>query len=169
MKKVLLTPESVGDNLSAVLVLLNREIDMRLASVAASIVVLALGLGSIAYANHDEFSPPERINCRLLVGNQFRCEGFDRQVLVEDSSNAELQRGVEDTFHFIYALAYLTSDQTATVFFNYNNTKLKSVRLRTNTMFLHPDIGHGSWKKYKDGIFMCDESYMACSLTNRSF
>lgn len=138
---------------------------MRLATITASIIALTLCLGSSAYATQVEFYPPERINCKLIGGDQFKCEGFDRQVLIEESTNADLQKGIEDTFYFVYALAYLTPDQSATVFFNYNDTKFKLVRLRTMSTIFHPDVSHGSWKKYEEGIYVCDESYMACSLT----
>lgn len=139
---------------------------MRLATFAASIVALTFGLGGLASASSAEFYPPERINCKLIGGNQFRCGGFDRSMLVEDSTNADLQKNTEDTFFFVYGVAYVAPNRTASVFFNYNDTRFKSVRLRTNSMYFHPDVRHGSWKRIKDRIYMCNDSYMACSLTD---
>lgn len=141
---------------------------MRLATIASTLVALTLGVGNSVWASQTEFYPPERIDCRLMNGDQIRCEGFDRQVLREHATNAELRRDIVDTFFFVSGLAYFTpGSSNATVFFSYNDSKSKLVQLITNDIILHPDASHGSWRKFSEGVYVCDESYMACSLTNR--
>lgn len=139
---------------------------MRLATSVASIVVIAFCLSSNVFAKRNEFYPPERIDCKLIGLDHFSCEGYDRRILGEDATNAELQRDQENTFFFVYALAYFQPNQpNATVYFNYNDSKLKTVRLKTTDVMLHPDVHNGSWKKLQEGVYACNESYMTCSLT----
>jgi hypothetical protein len=133
------------------------------ALVGASLLFIA-GLGNVAYASIESYYPPERINCRLNEANRLTCDGFNREVLTEDTTTVDFPAGKDEMLGFHSAVAYFTPDHNqATLFFTYHNAKQKMVKLKTMDVAARPDMTNGSWKKFKDDIYTCHAGYMNCS------
>ena len=141
---------------------------MKLKIVAGSIFALTLGLIGVAHANAvSSYYPPERIHCMLSGQNEVSCDEFNRQYLVEDTSNADLQQNRHETFHFVSGAAYFTPDQKeAVIFYTYNNHHYKMVKLKTINPNIRPDLFNGNWRKVAEDIYTCDAGYMSCPITN---
>ena len=138
---------------------------MKLKAIVGSVLFLALG--NMAYADGGRYAPPERINCTVNNASQLVCNGFNRQYLIEDKTTADLEKGKTETFYFTSGVAYFTpSMNEASVYFSYNNSKFKIVRLKTVNSSIHPNIQSGDWEKFKDDIYVCDTGYMGCTITN---
>lgn len=139
---------------------------MKLKIMIGSTIALAF-MSSIVYAVSGGYYPPERINCTLTDSSQVNCSGFSRQYLIEDTSNANLKKGKDETFYFVSAAAYFTPNHDeASIFYTYNNAYFKMVKLKTINTSIRPDFENGDWKKLNDEIYTCDASYMRCPITN---
>lgn len=133
--------------------------------IVASMALLALGIGSIAYARGDYF-PPERIHCsRASDTAKPICTEFNRQYLTEDAATT-LEVGKDEVFSYVSGAAYYTPDQQIAVFYTYKNSRFKSIKLKTINTAIKPDLANGSWRKIKDDLYVCDAGYMNCPITN---
>lgn len=128
-------------------------------------VVSLLVLSQAALAN--TYYPPERIHCKLNETNQLSCGDFNRQYLAEDTYTVDFQNGKEQILYFVSGAAYFTDHQeSASIFYSYHDARGKMVKLKTINSSLRPDFVNGSWKFLKDNIYVCDNSYMSCPITN---
>lgn len=144
---------------------------MKVKVMIGGLMALMVGFAS-AYAQTGYYCPPERLNCRLISANKFTCNQINRQYLAEDVTTAALRLDVEETFHFVSAVAYYSKPQEGTnagpqglVFFTYHNSNLKMVTLKTIDPFVHPDLNNGDWKKVQGDIYTCETGYMRCPVT----
>ncbi|MBA3661693.1 MAG: hypothetical protein H0W64_08205 [Gammaproteobacteria bacterium] len=128
-------------------------------------MTLIIGLMSVANAT-ERYHPPERLTCKLNHLNKLKCHDFNRRLLIEDVSNATLSKDRTDVFNFVSGVAYSSPNHTETsVFFTYNNSKFKMVRLKTIHPSIQPDLANPNWKKFNDDIYTCNASYMDCAIT----
>lgn len=140
---------------------------MKLKIFIASLVAVVFGFNGIACARPGSYYPPERLNCQLKNNARFQCEPIDRHYLVEDMTNANLQKNRTEVFHFVSAVAYFTANHLeASVFYTYENTSMKMVKLRTIDPSIRPDITHGTWKKFNNDIYTCDAGYLSCPISS---
>lgn len=118
---------------------------------------------------HNSFAqnyyPPERLTCMLDRHNKIKCYTFNRKLLKEETTNAELQRRKNSVFHFVSAVAYTTPTRNETsVFYTYNDSMYKLLRLKTVHTRIQPDYTNPNWKKFNDDIYTCDAGYMNCPI-----
>jgi hypothetical protein len=139
---------------------------MRLKNSIVSAFALTLGLCGVAFAATDYF-PPERINCKLNEVAQLSCEGFDRQYLSEDTYTVDFPPAKEMTLFFVKAVAYFDlRTNEASVFYTYNNSAHRMVKLKTINTQMRPDLTFQAWTKFMDNIYNCEAGYMQCPITN---
>jgi hypothetical protein len=141
---------------------------MKLKSIlVGTLSALSLGLALNSFAGHintNNYYPPERINCSLHDG-KLACEGFNHQYLVEDTYTADFS-GKDQVFAFFSGAAYYTPNKgDATIFFTYQNSHAKSVKLKTVSPRIRPDFENGNWTKVHDDLYVCKEGYMSCPIT----
>lgn len=142
-----------------------EELRMKLKSIIGNMVVIALGLSSVAYAS--DYYPPERMDCRFTDKGKISCEAFDRSYLTEDLSNAEFPHDVNEVFYFVSAAAYFSPSQhEASVFYTYHNQDGQMVKLRTVNSDIRPNLRKGNWRKLNRDIYVCNAGYMSCPITS---
>lgn len=117
-----------------------------------------------AIAASGSYYPPERIHC-TVNDHKLSCEGFNRQYLVEDAYTADFHRNKEQVFSFMSGAAYFNSNRSeATVFYTYNNSQHKNVKLRSASTIIRPDFDKGNWVKVQEDLYVCKAGYMQCPI-----
>ena len=134
---------------------------------AATVISLGFIVAPLsAFAAPSSYYPPERVHC-TYTNQELSCEGFNHQYLVEDTHTADFDNNRDQVFSFESGAAYYNSDRTeVSVFYTYNNSQHKNVRLRTASTSIRPDFEHGNWVRTAADIFRCDSGYMQCPITS---
>ena len=136
--------------------------------IVGTITALSMGLVMTSFAGKqggNNYYPPERIHCSL-DHDKLNCEGFNHQYLVEDAYTADLN-GKDQVFAFASGSAYLTADQAdSTVFFTYRNSHFKTVKIKSASAGIRPDLENGKWTKMNNDLYVCKSGYMNCPITS---
>lgn len=138
---------------------------MSLKTIIVSAIAMSLGISSIAFAANDYF-PPERIRCSVDNIGKLSCNDFNRKYLVEDTYTADFPSGQEVVFLFGTGVAYYDTQDQWQVFYTYKDSTGKSVKLKSISYSIKPDIQTGAWIKYKDEFYNCTAGYMSCPIFN---
>ena len=137
---------------------------MKLTSIAAGLMGLSIGFCSVAFAG--DYFPPERIHCKSSAAGRMSCEGFNHQYLTEDTFTANLT-DKDEIFNFKSGVAYYTPSMNETsIFFTYNNSFAKLVKLKSTSTSIRPDLESAGWKKVRKDTYVCNTGYMSCPITN---
>lgn len=138
---------------------------MKSKSLIGRVVAFMLIGCSVSYAMPGSYFPPERIDCILNDANNPYCMEFNRDFLTEDFSNAVLKQDKHKTFYFYSAVAYATADQSYSVFYTYRNYLFETIKLKTVSPAIRPDLTSGEWLAKDKDMYVCTAGYMSCSIT----
>ncbi len=136
---------------------------MKLRAIAVGAVVL-MGLSGVVFAS--EFMPAERIHCMVNEVGKLSCE-INHEVLVEHTYTADMPVGKEVVFNFAGAVAYFANQKDGaldwSILYTYVDTKFKNVTLRTVNTTIKPNLQSGTWKRFKNEYYYCNQGYMSCT------
>ncbi len=138
---------------------------MRIIILVVSVVAMTLGLTSLGLAGQVTYYPPERIDCLMNETHHLSCSPLNREFVVEDMTNTDLDQGEASTFHFIKGVAYFpTETHEAHIEFVYYNDKGNLAKLHTINPTSRPDLNHGYWRKLAGQLYLCEAGYLNCPI-----